>query len=93
MVNRSSFPTAGAFLPPTLTIPQLREAALRCQGCDLYLRATQTVFGEGARNASLMLIGEQPGDKEDAAGRPFVGPAGKILEEALAKARIARSEV
>jgi len=93
MVNRSSFPTAGAFLPPTLTIPQLREAALRCQGCDLYLRATQTVFGEGARNASLMLIGEQPGDKEDAAGRPFVGPAGKILEEALAKAGIARSEV
>ena len=91
--DRSSFPTAAAFLPPIPTIPQLREAALGCQGCDLYLRATQTVFGEGARNASVMLIGEQPGDKEDLAGRPFVGPAGKILEEALARAGIARSEL
>jgi uracil-DNA glycosylase len=91
--DRSSFPTASAFLPAMLTIPRLREAALGCQGCDLYLRARQTVFGEGARNASVMLIGEQPGDKEDAAGRPFVGPAGKILEEALAKAGIAPSEL
>jgi uracil-DNA glycosylase len=91
--DRSSFPTASAFLPPMLTIPRLREAALGCQGCDLYLRARQTVFGEGARNASVMLIGEQPGDKEDAAGRPFVGPAGKILEEALAKAGLAPSEL
>jgi uracil-DNA glycosylase len=91
--DRSPFPTAAAFLPPVPTLPDLRNAALRCQGCDLYLRATQTVFGEGARNASVMLVGEQPGDKEDTAGRPFVGPAGKILEEALAKAGIARSEV
>jgi uracil-DNA glycosylase len=91
--DRSSFPTAAPFLPPIPTLPNLRDAARRCQGCNLYLRATQTVFGEGARNASVMLVGEQPGDKEDMAGRPFIGPAGKILAEALARAGIARSEV
>jgi uracil-DNA glycosylase len=91
--SRSPFPTATPFLPRVSTLPNLRDAALRCQGCDLYLRATRTVFGEGTRNASMMLVGEQPGDKEDLAGRPFVGPAGKILEEALEEAGISRSEV
>jgi len=91
--NKTSFPTASPFLPPVQTLAGLREAASRCQGCDLYLRATQTVFGGGAKNASVMLVGEQPGDKEDLAGQPFVGPAGRILDEALREAGIARSEV
>ena len=91
--NKPSFSTAARFLPPVRTLPRLRDAALGCRGCDLYLRATQTVFGEGAKSASIMLVGEQPGDKEDLAGQPFVGPAGKILDEALAEAGLARSEV
>ena len=64
---------------------QLRESAAGCTGCDLYKHATQTVFGEGAVRASIMFVGEQPGDQEDLAGRPFVGPAGKIFDKALAK--------
>jgi uracil-DNA glycosylase len=91
--KKSPFPTASPFLPPVRTLTGLREAASRCQGCDLYLRATQTVFGEGAKNAPVMLVGEQPGDQEDLAGLPFVGPAGRILDEGLREAGIARSEV
>ena len=91
--NTVPFPTAAAFLPPTRTLPALRQASRECKGCDLYLRATQTVFGEGTKNAPVMLIGEQPGDKEDLNGRPFVGPAGRVLDEALAAAGIDRSEV
>jgi uracil-DNA glycosylase family protein len=68
-------------------------AAKKCQACDLYKHATQTVFGEGAPNASLMLIGEQPGDAEDIAGQPFVGPAGKLLDRAIEAAGIERSTV
>jgi DNA polymerase len=64
---------------------QLRESAAGCTGCDLYKHATQTVFGEGAVRASVMFVGEQPGDQEDLAGRPFVGPAGKIFDKALEK--------
>lgn len=64
-----------------------------CKGCDLWQRATQTVFGEGTRDAPLMLVGEQPGDKEDIAGHPFVGPAGRLLDEALEEAGIDRSSV
>jgi uracil-DNA glycosylase family protein len=71
----------------------LREAAARCRACDLWKKGTQTVFGEGSARPSLMLIGEQPGDKEDLAGHPFVGPAGRVLDEALAAAGIDRSEV
>ena len=70
----------------------LRRAAAACVGCDLHARATQTVFGEGASSAWLMLIGEQPGDKEDLAGEPFVGPAGRLLDRALAAAGIARAD-
>ena len=87
------FPTATPFLPAKRTIDSLREAAAHCKGCHLWRRASQTVFGEGARHASVMLVGEQPGDKEDLAGHPFVGPAGRILEEALAAAGIDRKEV
>ncbi len=93
MANNKVFPTAAAFLPKEHTLLMLRQASRSCQGCDLYLRATQTVFGEGTKNATVMLIGEQPGDKEDLEGRPFVGPAGRILDEALAAAGIDRSEV
>lgn len=91
--NTVPFPTATAFLPQTKTLPALRHASRQCKGCDLYLRATQTVFGEGTKSAPVMLIGEQPGDKEDLDGRPFVGPAGRVLDDALAAAGIDRSEV
>ena len=87
------FATATAFLPQLRTLSSLHRASLNCQGCDLYLRATQTVFGEGANNAVFMLVGEQPGDKEDTEGHPFVGPAGKVLDEALSAAGISRADV
>ena len=90
---REHFLSATPFLPSRRTIDALRHAAQRCQGCDLFSRATRTVFGEGAAHPSIMLIGEQPGDKEDLAGHPFVGPAGIILDEALAAAGIDKSEI
>ena len=71
---------------------QLAELAANCQGCDLWERATQTVFGEGPPNASIVLVGEQPGDQEDRAGHPFVGPAGRVLDKALAAAGIDREK-
>lgn len=74
-------------------MPKLREAAAACKGCDLWKRGTQTVFGEGSTNARVLMVGEQPGDKEDLQGRPFVGPAGAILDKALAEAGIDRNEV
>jgi uracil-DNA glycosylase family protein len=74
-------------------LDQVRAAAAGCQACELWKLGTQTVFGEGAETAKLMLVGEQPGDKEDLAGRPFVGPAGRILDEALDEAGIDRSDV
>jgi uracil-DNA glycosylase len=83
---------AAAYLPERLSLPQLREAVQGCRGCDLYRNATQAVFGEGARRAEIMLVGEQPGDKEDLAGRPFVGPAGRLLDEALEEAGIDRAQ-
>jgi DNA polymerase len=70
----------------------LREAAAACRGCELYAAATQTVFGEGRAGAPLMLVGEQPGDKEDITGHPFVGPAGKLLDRALREAGVARED-
>jgi uracil-DNA glycosylase family protein len=85
--------SAVGFLPADLTIPHLRDASASCTGCDLYQRATQTVFGEGAPHARTLMIGEQPGDQEDRAGHPFVGPAGKLLDKALAEAGIGRDEV
>ena len=91
--KRESFPGAAGYLPARRTITTLTKAAAACRGCDLWKRATQTVFGEGSSTASILLIGEQPGDKEDLAGHPFVGPAGRILDEALAAAGIPRSEI
>jgi uracil-DNA glycosylase family protein len=85
--------SAAEFLPERRTLEDLRSAARSCEGCDLYRDATQTVFGEGAEKASLMLVGEQPGDMEDREGRPFVGPAGRILDRALGEAEIPRQQV
>jgi DNA polymerase len=76
-----------------LTLPRLRTAAAGCTACDLYKNATQTVFGEGLQTARAIFLGEQPGDKEDQAGRPFVGPAGKLLDRALEEAGIDRKLV
>ena len=89
----SKAPTAEPFLPDRRTLSALREAAPGCRGCDLYRDATQTVFGEGQAKAELMLVGEQPGDQEDRQGRPFVGPAGRLLDRALEEAGIDRSLV
>jgi uracil-DNA glycosylase len=75
------------------TLTDLRHAVHKCRGCDLWRNATQPVFGEGHANAQVMLVGEQPGDKEDVAGYPFVGPAGRVLDEALEAAGIARDDV
>ncbi len=75
------------------SLKTLREEASHCRACDLWKNATQTVFGEGPQNAQVMLVGEQPGDKEDLAGKPFVGPAGQILDRALKEAGIERSKV
>jgi uracil-DNA glycosylase family protein len=86
-------PGAQEFVPHTLDLTALADAAQGCKGCDLYLDATQAVFGAGARGASMMLIGEQPGDQEDRAGAPFVGPAGKLLDRALVEAGIDRGDV
>ena len=80
-------------LPDKLTLPALRTAAAGCKACDLWKLGTQTVFGEGSENARVMMIGEQPGDKEDIQGRPFVGPAGAVLDKALAAAGIDRKDV
>jgi DNA polymerase len=85
--------SAAAFLPRSRSIPALRRAASRCRGCPLWKDATQAVFGEGAARAELMLVGEQPGDQEDRRGEPFVGPAGRILDQALERAGIDRSRV
>jgi len=75
------------------SLPDLRKAAAGCKACDLYKTGTQVVFGEGAAGAEAMFVGEQPGDQEDKAGRPFVGPAGKLFDEALADAGIDRTKI
>jgi uracil-DNA glycosylase family protein len=92
--------SAKSFVPQERTLPILAEAVQRCQGCDLYRRATQAVFGElesggtvARPKVSIMMIGEQPGDKEDQEGRPFVGPAGKLLDRCLDEAGIDRHKV
>jgi uracil-DNA glycosylase len=88
-------PTTSAtyFLPERKTLANLRAAVQHCKGCDLWKRATQAVFGEGRVGAEVMLVGEQPGDQEDIQGRPFVGPAGKVLDKALEAAGIDRDDV
>lgn len=84
---------AADFVPDTHDLDELSAAAGSCKGCDLYLNANQTVFGEGAPDADIMLVGEQPGDQEDKAGAPFVGPAGKLLDKALAAADVDRGRL
>src|SRR3954449_11907484 len=83
---------ATPFLPERRTLKDLREAATGCRGCHLWRGATQTVFGEGLKKSRVMLVGEQPGDREDRAGKPFVGPAGRELDRGLEAAGIDRSE-
>ena len=82
--------SAAEYLPGRKTLPALREAVQGCRGCDLYRNATQAVFGEGAAHAQVLFVGEQPGDKEDLAGKPFVGPAGQLFDRALEEAGIDR---
>lgn len=92
-MDRSSTGSARDFIPPKPTLPRLREAARGCRGCDLWVNASQTVFGEGPQSAEVMLVGEQPGDQEDRQGHPFVGPSGRLLDEALDSAGIDRKRV
>jgi len=93
MAKRSNPGPANPLLPFHGNLEDLKKAAKNCQACDLWKRGTQTVFGEGAPNAKIMFVGEQPGDQEDLEGRPFVGPAGKLLDRALEDAGIDRKKV
>ena len=86
-------PSAYEFIPPKPTLSKLWQAAQDCRACELYKLGTQAVLGEGPRQAAALFIGEQPGDQEDLAGRPFVGPAGRVLDEARAEVGIPRKEV
>jgi DNA polymerase len=86
-------PGAADFVPPTRSLTVLADAVRGCRGCDLYRDAEQAVFGAGPRSAHLMLVGEQPGDREDRMGRPFVGPAGRLLDKALDAASVDRAGV
>jgi uracil-DNA glycosylase len=85
--------SAADFLPERTTLGAMREAVQDCRGCDLYEDATQAVFGEGPEQARVVMVGEQPGDKEDLAGRPFVGPAGAMLDEAIEDSGLIRDDV
>lgn len=93
MASRTEHPPAQDFIPPRPTLASLARAAQRCTACDLYKTGTQAVLGEGPRRAAACFIGEQPGDQEDLAGKPFVGPAGRVLDEILAEAGIVREQV
>jgi DNA polymerase len=89
----AAIPTAAPLIPRRPTLASLRRAAAGCRACPLWKRGTQTVFGEGPARAKLFLIGEQPGDREDLEGHPFVGPAGRLLDDCLQEAGIDRREV
>jgi uracil-DNA glycosylase family protein len=91
--KRSSQKLENALIPQHASLDQLAEAARDCKACDLWKRGTQTVFGEGRAHAKVMFIGEQPGNQEDLKGKPFVGPAGRLLDTALAEAGIDRNKV
>ena len=88
----SEIGTAADYFPARLSLTALREASRECRACPLWRTGTQTVFGEGLKASRLILVGEQPGDKEDLEGRPFVGPAGRLLDEALEEAGIDRAD-
>jgi len=92
MPKESGF-SAVPFLPVRISMNSLREAAQECRGCPLFENATQTVFGRGPRSASILFVGEQPGNDEDLHGEPFVGPAGRLLQEALAGSAIEQSDI
>jgi uracil-DNA glycosylase len=91
--SRDGYPGAEAFLPAQRALASLQRAAAGCRGCDLWEKSTQVVFGEGPEDAELVLVGEQPGDREDIEGHPFVGPAGRVLDEGLEAVGIDRSRV
>ena len=93
VLERRETGTAATLVPERPTLPRLREAAAGCKACPLWKTGTQTVFGEGERAAKVMFVGEQPGNDEDLQGKPFVGPAGKLLDQALEEAGINRDEV
>ncbi|HWE82129.1 MAG TPA: UdgX family uracil-DNA binding protein [Gaiellaceae bacterium] len=88
----NAYPTAKPFMPARRTVAALRASVQECRGCPLYANATQAVFGAGPAHAGLMLVGEQPGDQEDRQGLPFVGPAGTVLDRALAEVGIERDD-
>lgn len=92
MTKDNSEPSAEDFFPDRKSIKAFREAAAGCKACDLWERGTQTVFGEGARRAEIVFVGEQPGNEEDLSGKPFVGPAGHLLDKALIEAGIDRTQ-
>jgi uracil-DNA glycosylase len=93
MASRKSSKSADFLIPPHPTLTALRNAAKGCRACDLWQRGTQTVFGEGGVHAKVIFVGEQPGDREDLEGKPFVGPAGGLLDKALVEAGIDRTKV
>lgn len=93
MKSAGTYESAAALIPPKPTISVLRAAASECHACELWKKGTQTVFGEGPSNAKIVFVGEQPGDREDRTGRPFVGPAGQLLDRALVEAGIDRAQV
>ncbi|MBV8819133.1 MAG: UdgX family uracil-DNA binding protein [Acidobacteriaceae bacterium] len=90
---KEAAPTAAPFVPAGASLPQLREASRTCEGCDLFRYASQTVFGAGPADARVIMVGEQPGDQEDVQGKPFVGPAGKLLDRALVQAGVDREQI
>jgi len=92
MARDKSETSAAEFFPDRKSLKAFREAAAECKACDLWKRGTQTVFGEGARQAEVMFVGEQPGNEEDLSGHPFVGPAGRLLNDALEEAGIDRRQ-
>jgi len=92
-MTKLEVPTAAPWVPSHPTLPKLIAAARQCEGCHLYKRATQTVFGAGPGHAPVIMVGEQPGDVEDREGAPFVGPAGRLLDKALVEAGIDRDQV
>ncbi len=92
-MSNTDYPTARPFIPDQQNLENLSEAAAGCKGCPLYREATQTVFGEGPDDAALMLVGEQPGQREDRTGHPFRGPAGKVLNRVLSEAGLNREEL
>lgn len=91
--DKSGEGTAAPLIPDRPTLPKLREAAADCRACELWLKGTQTVFGEGKRSARVLFVGEQPGNEEDLSGHPFVGPAGRMFDACLEEAGIDRSQV